>query len=180
MARLPVLNAGFDWDYITARNRNPGPEAGPGVYETELTNQEQTVRVHAADRRGEFMQPVPVTLRLGMNFLAMIRGLCPRCGRGPIFVPGILGLIGVMNEVCPVCGLRFLRESGYFLGAMYVSYGLGVLTILPVSVVLAIVVEWPLWAVMVQIFGQTLISMALFFRLSRVIWLHVDQKVDPR
>ncbi len=39
---------------------------------------------------------------------------------------------------CPSCGLRFLRETGYFLGAMYISYGLGVLTILPVAVVLAV------------------------------------------
>ena len=28
-----------------------------------------------------------------------------------------------MHE-CPVCGLQFHREQGYFLGAMYISYGL--------------------------------------------------------
>jgi uncharacterized protein (DUF983 family) len=82
--------------------------------------------------------------------------------------------------VCPVCGLRYLRESGYFLGAMYVSYGLGVLTILPVAVALAIVVEWPLWAVLTAMFAQTLVSMPVFFRYSRIIWLHVDQMLDPR
>jgi len=82
--------------------------------------------------------------------------------------------------VCPVCGLRYLRESGYFLGAMYVSYGLGVLTILPVAVALAIVVEWPLWAVLTVMFAQTLVSMPVFFRYSRIIWLHVDQMLDPR
>lgn len=82
--------------------------------------------------------------------------------------------------MCPVCGLRYLRESGYFLGAMYVSYGLGVLTILPVAVVLAIVVEWPLWAVLAVMFAQTLVSMPVFFRYSRIIWLHVDQMLDPR
>jgi hypothetical protein len=51
-----------------------------------------------------------------------------------------------MYDSCPVCGLRFLREAGYFLGAMYISYTLGVATVLPVSIVLAIVLEWPLWA----------------------------------
>ena len=30
-----------------------------------------------------------------------------------------------MHERCPVCDLRFEREQGYFLGAMYVSYALG-------------------------------------------------------
>jgi hypothetical protein len=31
-----------------------------------------------------------------------------------------------MNAICPVCGLRFEREPGYFLGAMYFSYPLSV------------------------------------------------------
>lgn len=85
-----------------------------------------------------------------------------------------------MVESCPVCGLRFLREAGYFLGAMYISYGLGVLTILPVAVVLAVVVEWHLAIVLLIALVQTLLSVPLFFRYSRVIWLHADQMLDPR
>jgi hypothetical protein len=34
-----------------------------------------------------------------------------------------------MNEQCPSCGLKFEREPGYFFGAMYFSYGLGVVMI---------------------------------------------------
>jgi hypothetical protein len=85
-----------------------------------------------------------------------------------------------MRDACPVCGLRFLREAGYFLGAMYISYGLGVLTILPVAIVLTVVLEWPLAIVLLIALLQTLISVPLFFRYSRVIWLHVDQLLDPR
>jgi uncharacterized protein (DUF983 family) len=90
------------------------------------------------------------------------------------------GFLGWMNDECPSCGLRFLRETGYFLGAMYISYGLGVLTILPVAVILAVLVEWPLWAVLTVAFVQTIVSMPIFFRYSRIIWLHVDQAIDPR
>jgi hypothetical protein len=85
-----------------------------------------------------------------------------------------------MNEACPVCGLVFLRESGYFLGAMYVSYGLGVATVLPVAVYLAAVVELSLALVLIIMAIQTLLSVPLFLRLSRAIWLHVDQAIDPR
>jgi len=85
-----------------------------------------------------------------------------------------------MAEGCPVCGLRFLREAGYFLGAMYISYGLEVITILPIAVVLAVVAEWPLALVLLIALLQTLISVPLFFRYSRVIWLHADQMFDPR
>jgi hypothetical protein len=90
-----------------------------------------------------------------------------------------MGWLGAMNPACPVCGLRFLREAGYFLGAMYVSYGLGVLTVLPVAVILAVVLEWHLALVMIVAGLQTLISVPLFLRFSRVLWLHVDFAFDP-
>ena len=31
-----------------------------------------------------------------------------------------------MNPTCPVCAHRFEREPGFFQGAMYVSYGIGI------------------------------------------------------
>jgi uncharacterized protein (DUF983 family) len=114
-----------------------------------------------------------------MRLLDILRGRCPRCHRGAIFVPGPRGLIGELNDACPSCGLVFLREAGYFLGAMYVSYGLGVITVLPVAVILAVWVEWSLWVVMTIMVLQTLLSMPLFFRFSRVIWLYLDQSIDP-
>jgi hypothetical protein len=96
-----------------------------------------------------------------------------------MFLPGVKGRLGAMNSVCEVCGLRFLREAGYFLGAMYVSYALGVLTVLPVATVLAVVVEWPLAVVLTIAVVQTLLSVPLFLRFSRVLWLHVDFAIDP-
>jgi hypothetical protein len=84
-----------------------------------------------------------------------------------------------MLDACSVCGLRFLREAGYFLGAMYISYTLGVATVLPVAVVLAVVLEWHLAIVLMIALVQTLVSVPLFFRYSRVIWLHADHLFDP-
>ena len=99
---------------------------------------------------------------------------CPRCGEGGIFTSGIKGRLGAMNPICPVCGLRFLREAGYFLGAMYVSYALGVVTILPVAIVL----EWHLAVVMAIVVLPTLFSVPAFLPFSRVLWLHVDLAFD--
>jgi uncharacterized protein (DUF983 family) len=85
-----------------------------------------------------------------------------------------------MYPACPECGLVYLRESGYFLGAMYVSYGLGVLTVLPAALFLAVVIEWSLWVVLTLALVQTLVSVPLFLVYSRLIWLHLDQAIDPR
>ena len=115
-----------------------------------------------------------------MDLKALLCGRCPRCRKGPVFKPGLLGLLGLTNDECPVCGLPFLRESGYFTGAMYVSYFLGVATVLPVASVLAVVAQWPLGVVMAIALIQILVSMPLFFRFSRLIWLHLDQALDPR
>lgn len=115
-----------------------------------------------------------------MNIRALLTGRCPRCHKGAIFPSTLLGATGMMNPSCPQCGLPFLREAGYFLGAMYVSYGLGVLTILPVGIVLAVLLEWPLAVVIAIVIVQALLSMPLFLRFSRIIWLHLDQAIDPR
>jgi uncharacterized protein (DUF983 family) len=113
------------------------------------------------------------------NVIAILRGHCPRCRRGQLFQPGIKGLL-FMNDECSVCGLRFLRESGYYLGAIYVSYGLGVLTVLPVALYLAVSLDWSLPAVFAVMIVQTLVSMLLFVRMSRAVWLYVDQALDPQ
>src|SRR5262245_56913727 len=52
---------------------------------------------------------------------AILAQRCPRCCEGRLF----RGLFA-MHRCCPVCGLRFEREQGYFVGAMYVSYPLSV------------------------------------------------------
>jgi uncharacterized protein (DUF983 family) len=109
----------------------------------------------------------------------MLAGRCPRCREGRVFPPFWSARLLAMNPVCEVCGLKFEREPGYFLGAMYFSYTLGVLTILPVSLLLILVAGWDLAPVMVVMFAQTLISMPLFFRYSRVMWLHLDLAFIP-
>lgn len=96
-----------------------------------------------------------------------------------MFKAGLLGMLGFMNDTCSVCGLRFLREAGYFLGAMYVSYGLGVLTVLPVATALVLLLDWPVAPALAVMVLQTLISVPIFLRLSRAIWLYLDHSIDP-
>src|SRR4051794_3007666 len=55
---------------------------------------------------------------------AMLGQRCPRCWQGQMFRHGL-----TMNDPCPVCGLIFQREEGYFLGSMYTSYVISVVLI---------------------------------------------------
>jgi uncharacterized protein (DUF983 family) len=109
------------------------------------------------------------------SFWAMVRMRCPRCRQGRMFRSTF-----EMNDPCPECGLLFEREEGYFLGAMYVSYGLGSAIVVP----LFYLVQWllpdaqPVWLFAVTV-ALYLPLVPLVFRYSRVIWTHFDRLVCP-
>jgi len=84
-----------------------------------------------------------------------------------------------MCERCSICDLKFNREPGYFLGAMYLSFGFGVLIMAPIAVILWFLTGWwitkvILWAAM--LFLPLAPTVTLF---SRVLWIYLDQSVDP-
>ena len=87
-----------------------------------------------------------------------------------------VGGLPKMFERCPVCDLRFEREPGYFMGAMYISYALGLLVI---AVELWAVMGWWItkdffWAIV--LFLPLAPAISLF---ARVLWIYLDQTVDP-
>lgn len=60
--------------------------------------------------------------------LAVRRGLClrcPVCGKGKLFATWWR-----MNEECPRCGVRYSRESGFWLGSMDINLTLSLLIVL--------------------------------------------------
>jgi hypothetical protein len=85
-----------------------------------------------------------------------------------------------MNETCPTCGYRFVRERGFFLGAMYVSYALAgpLLALLTVLVQVVIFPDWPLhWVLFPAVFAL-IPFIPLIFRYSRVVYFHLEQWLD--
>lgn len=84
-----------------------------------------------------------------------------------------------MNTACPVCGFVFDRESGYFAGAMVVSYALAVPIL--AAMVIALITVGGLDVVVALIIGNTayLVLVPFIFRYSRVVWLHLDWLIDP-
>ena len=105
---------------------------------------------------------------------AIVQQQCPRCLQGQVFAT-----LFHMHEQCPVCGLRFEREPGYFTGAMYLSYGVAIIVTSPVWLIMA----WlgrPLGEVLLVIGPVLVLGCPWLFRYARVLWLHLDHAVDPR
>ncbi len=106
---------------------------------------------------------------------AIARQRCPRCREGRVFRAFM-----AMNAVCPACGHRFEREPGYFLGAMYVSYGIAVALYLGLVVLLRLLI--PSLSEGLALPAALLLFMPfvpLIFRYARVIWMHLDWSLDP-
>jgi hypothetical protein len=97
-----------------------------------------------------------------------------------MFRKSILTGFPSMHERCPVCSLKFEREPGYFLGAMYISYGVALVTIVGLGLVLWLGMRWSLqkstiWAIL--LFLPLAPPITLF---SRVLWIYLDQAMDPQ
>ena len=109
--------------------------------------------------------------------LAVRRGLglrCPRCGGASLFTSLVR-----MRPRCPVCGLPFERETGYFIGAIYINYGLTVgLAVAGYFLLEAWLAPSTGWQV--TIWGAFAVLFPLWsFRYSKAIWLALDHLVDP-
>jgi uncharacterized protein (DUF983 family) len=110
---------------------------------------------------------------------AIFHQVCPRCRRGPIFrLPLWRGPLATY-ERCPVCGLKYEREPGYFLGAMYFSYMLSIPPGLAIVLLLWRSTGWDFDVVMMAAFVAWLPFVPLISRYARVLWMYVDRHFDP-
>lgn len=107
----------------------------------------------------------------------LVRGLrlrCPRCGARSLFRTWF-----TMHERCAVCHLRFEREQGYFLGAIYINYGVTVVLALIGSFALEYWSRPSLTQQLVLWIGFCSLFPVVFFRHSRGLWLAFDYIFDP-
>jgi uncharacterized protein (DUF983 family) len=113
-------------------------------------------------------------IKKGTKMYSILRSKCPHCQEGDFFkYKGFKG-IGEVPDKCSACGERFHLEPGFYFGAMYFSYGMGVLLLIviwtafsvfsPDSSALTIVASI---AVALMLLGWKI------YKLSRVIWANM-------
>jgi hypothetical protein len=84
-----------------------------------------------------------------------------------------------MNERCPVCGLKFEREQGYFIGAMYVSYALAIPPYILLVTGFWLFAHWRYEFALFGAFVAYLPFVPMAARFSRVVWMFIDRGFDP-
>src|SRR5947207_12465539 len=116
---------------------------------------------------------------VAIPWTAIAQEVCPRCRRGRIFRASLLRGYLAMHRECPVCGLKFEREPGYFLGAMYFSYMLSIPPVLVLMLLFWRFTAWRIEAVVIAAFVAYLPLVPLVTRFARVVWIYVDRHFDP-
>ncbi|MCB9418746.1 MAG: DUF983 domain-containing protein [Ardenticatenaceae bacterium] len=84
-----------------------------------------------------------------------------------------------MNETCSVCDIKFEREDGYFMMSVFIGYVMAVAALVPIAIYLYVndaSVTWYLLALLPTL----LILSPIIFHYARVLWLHIDEVLDPR
>lgn len=116
-------------------------------------------------------------LKKGSKLYSIIKMKCPHCMEGEFFIspnPYNLKKAGDIHQECTVCHRKLSKEPGFYFGALYVAYGIGV-TVL-VTVVIATYVLFPYAPVSVYIGLIALILLVggpYFYALSKTIWANI-------
>ena len=120
-------------------------------------------------------------MKKGTKLYSILKMTCPKCQEGKFLVahPYNYKQMGEIYSHCPNCGLDYMPEPGFYYGAMYVSYGLGV------AIFVAIWASCNWFFDNVGVWTQiTLILIALIglgpylYSLSKIIWANLFIKYD--
>ena len=111
----------------------------------------------------------------GNLFLKIVTEKCLHCGEGKIFhKKSKLFELPKMKEECDVCKYRYEREPGYFLGAMYISYGLAVFQGIATFLICYFFFKnLSTLAMVLSIIGVIFIFSMRNFRISRVVYMYI-------
>ncbi len=98
---------------------------------------------------------------------------CPQCGESRLFHHWVL-----MYPACRHCGLKYEREPGYFLGSIYVNYGLTAMTTTAAYVAFHFILGYSNLWVVPPLLAYCILFPILFFPFARAYWLAMDLSFD--
>jgi len=117
----------------------------------------------------------------GSKLYSIFTGKCPKCHKGKLFLndnPYKFRNWDKMHSDCSHCGLHYELEPGFFQGAMYVSYGLGVGLGVAIFFAFLFTVGFdPLWFIIINTL-MLVLTAPLLFRMARAIYLNIFIKYN--
>lgn len=120
-------------------------------------------------------------LKKGTKINSILTGSCPKCQEESMYEdknPYNLVNIYKMHEKCSHCHTRYKIEPSFFYGAMYVSYGVGIVFAVAAFVISKIFLNSSLLTSFYAIIGTLVVFMPFIMRISRNIWINIFVHYD--
>jgi len=116
-----------------------------------------------------------------MSLKSIIKSKCPRCHEGDMFKNNNpYGKGGMeMYEFCEKCGQQFELETGFYWGAMYVSYALTAGWAISNFTLFYFLFHLSIWYFLPYLVITLILLYPLIFRISRSIYLSFFVYYDP-
>lgn len=108
---------------------------------------------------------------------------CPKCRQGDLFFNKKIYQYNHffdMPKKCPKCGQDFEIETGFYYGAMYVSYAITIALITAVFVAMYVLDILLIELFLILDFLVLLVALPYVFKVSRYIWIALMIKYDLR
>jgi hypothetical protein len=106
---------------------------------------------------------------------------CPYCHEGEFFISKNafnLKKFDKQYESCSVCRSTYMPETGFYYGAMYVSYGLNIALGVALFILSNVIFDWGTTAFLILFVVSVMLTWTVIFRKSRLIWINLFVKYD--
>jgi uncharacterized protein (DUF983 family) len=118
----------------------------------------------------------------GTKMYSIRKFKCPHCQEGEFFVSHVYDLrhVGDVRETCDKCGVHYSKEPGFYFGAMYVAYALGVALFVTLWTSFNLFFDNVSTGVQITVIVLATVVLAPFlFALSKIIWANMFIPYDP-
>lgn len=119
----------------------------------------------------------------GTKIYSILTGSCPVCHRESMYLrknPYRISEVLKMHERCGHCNTKYKIEPSFFFGAMYVSYGVGLVFAGIVFVLVYLVLNFGLITTFIAVVIIQILLLPIILRLSRNIWINIFMTFDKR
>ena len=115
-------------------------------------------------------------MKEGSKIYSVTHLKCPKCQKGNLFsVPNPYNIKRVLDmpDTCPVCKQDFVKEPGFYLGALWISYPIVMTVLLLSGVLLYFITKLSFLYILFAAVAVLLVLQPLIMRYSRAIWINL-------
>ena len=115
-------------------------------------------------------------MKKGTKLYSILKNKCPHCHEGNFFTSNVFSLknIGNIFDLCPICKETYYPETGFYFGAMYVSYALGTSYFVTIWFGLSILgIELEILTKIIVLSILWILLSPIIHRLSKIIWANM-------